>query len=95
MAKNPPARRYRVWHLAGSSDAAKIAHFAVQGARVDEFAICHELARIMQAALNSPSLTPREWKVIRSSLAFAEAGEGPDHWTDQDAKTARSLLEKL
>lgn len=97
MANHPNRRRYRVSHIPGASDDENEAWFSVRGPRVNEFAVCNEFARAIQRWLNSPylNLTPREWRVIKDALAFAEAGEGPDEWTAQDFDAARRLLAKI
>lgn len=86
---NRSRRRYEVWHAAGMSDDAGVGYFGVAGPRVNEFELCDQLADVMEKALNRARLSPRDWKVIRSALAFVSADEHPD------ADAARALLAKL
>ena len=91
--------RYKVWHAANMSDESGVGYFAVKGARVNEFAVCKDLAVIMQRALNNRfDFTPRQWKVIRQSLSAHLMGvwsEGDLCWTQADHDAAQAVVERI
>jgi hypothetical protein len=90
-------KHFRVWAIPEAMDEnTDHTHIAVQGPRMDEIAVMHDVAARIERALNSkaPVFTAAELNAISAALGFALAGE-TDDWPSTTVAAMRRAHSKL